>query len=44
VREQVEREIAELRANADEELEAYVQRRRREIDRLVDAARRKRLG
>jgi hypothetical protein len=45
-RAQVEREVgkltAELRANANAELEAYVQRRRRAIDRLVEAARQKR--
>ena len=39
-----EREAAEaaarVRAAAEEELEAYVARRRREIDRLVEAARR----
>jgi DivIVA domain-containing protein len=47
-RAQVQREVgelaAELRASADEELEAYVQRRRREIDRLAEAARRDRFS
>ncbi len=36
--------MAAHRAERDKELEVYVERRRREADRLVEAARRERFG
>jgi hypothetical protein len=37
-------EVAAHRAELDKELEVYGERRRREADRLVEAARRERFG
>jgi hypothetical protein len=35
-------EVRGMRTSAESELQAYVERRHREVDRLVDAARRER--
>jgi len=36
--------VAAVRAAREKEVEAYIERRRREADRLVEAARRERFG